>query len=133
MNKFVAAFAAIAIGMSTIPFVTSNASAQQQGTHSDGIPGMYQSPQERYFHRNGNRAYYQGQRGYRYQRQGYQNYNGFWFPAAAFLGAAVIGGIIQNGSNHSGSHVAYCQNRYRSYRMSDNTFQPNVGPRRACQ
>lgn len=29
-------------------------------------------------------------------------------------------------------HIAYCSNRYRTYRVSDNTFQPNHGPRRAC-
>jgi hypothetical protein len=30
-------------------------------------------------------------------------------------------------------HVRWCQNRYRSYRVSDNTFQPYRGPRRACR
>ena len=29
-------------------------------------------------------------------------------------------------------HVSYCQARYKTYRVSDNTFQPNNGPRRAC-
>lgn len=29
-------------------------------------------------------------------------------------------------------HVNWCYNRYRSYRASDNTFQPNYGPRRQC-
>lgn len=31
-----------------------------------------------------------------------------------------------------GGHVQWCYNRYRSYRSSDNTFQPNNGPRRQC-
>lgn len=30
-------------------------------------------------------------------------------------------------------HVAYCARKYRSYRVSDNTFQPYRGPRRACR
>lgn len=30
------------------------------------------------------------------------------------------------------SHVNWCYNRYRSYRASDNTFQPYHGPRRTC-
>nr|WP_281503052.1 BA14K family protein [Ancylobacter crimeensis] len=30
------------------------------------------------------------------------------------------------------AHVAWCHNRWRSYRSSDNTFQPNNGPRRQC-
>lgn len=31
------------------------------------------------------------------------------------------------------SHVRWCHNRYRSYRASDNTFQPYHGPRRQCR
>jgi len=30
------------------------------------------------------------------------------------------------------AHVAWCANRYRSYRAYDNTFQPNNGPRQQC-
>ncbi len=30
------------------------------------------------------------------------------------------------------AHVQWCYNRYRSYRHSDNTFQPYHGPRKAC-
>jgi hypothetical protein len=30
------------------------------------------------------------------------------------------------------SHVGWCQDRYRSYRASDNTFQPYQGARRSC-
>lgn len=30
------------------------------------------------------------------------------------------------------AHVRWCYNRYRSYRASDNTFQPYNGPRRQC-
>ena len=33
----------------------------------------------------------------------------------------------------SDAHVSYCYDRYRSYRESDNTFQPNHGPRRQCR
>lgn len=29
-------------------------------------------------------------------------------------------------------HISWCYDRYRSYRASDNTFQPNYGPRRLC-
>jgi hypothetical protein len=31
------------------------------------------------------------------------------------------------------AHVAWCYNRYRSYRDWDNTFQPYHGPRRECR
>lgn len=30
------------------------------------------------------------------------------------------------------AHVRWCNNRYRSYRAYDNTFQPYGGPRRQC-
>lgn len=29
-------------------------------------------------------------------------------------------------------HLAWCYGRYRSYRLTDNTFQPYHGPRREC-
>ncbi|MCJ8518490.1 hypothetical protein ABID21_001188 [Pseudorhizobium tarimense] len=31
------------------------------------------------------------------------------------------------------THVSWCLDRYRSYRPSDNTYQPYNGPRRACE
>jgi hypothetical protein len=31
------------------------------------------------------------------------------------------------------AHVDWCYSRYRSYRASDNTFQPYNGPRRQCR
>lgn len=31
------------------------------------------------------------------------------------------------------AHVRWCSERYRSYRVSDNTFQPYQGPRKACR
>lgn len=83
--------------------------------------------------RNGNRSYYNGHRGYDEPRRGYRQHNGFWFPAAAFVTGAIVGGTINNQPHAPGNaHVQSCQDRYRSYRASDNTFQPNNGPRRQC-
>jgi len=94
------------------------------------------------FYRERNWAYYNGHRGYRGYRPGYRRYNDFWFPAGAFIAGAVIGGalaspdpyyaprrVYRGGGN---SHVEWCYNRYRSYRASDNTYQPYDGPRRQC-
>ena len=62
--------------------------------------------------------------------------------ATAFGAGAIIGGAIaaqpryyepapaQSGINPS--HVAWCENRYRSYRAYDNTFQPYNGSRQQC-
>ncbi|WP_333826340.1 BA14K family protein [Pararhodobacter sp.] len=68
------------------------------------------------------------------------------------LGSAIVGAIVggvivnqmqQSGQQqqqhygHSGSylsrnHVDWCHNRWRSYRVSDNSYQPYNGPRRVC-
>ena len=34
--------------------------------------------------------------------------------------------------NYSARHHAWCDGRYKSYRVSDGTFQPYHGPRRRC-
>lgn len=85
------------------------------------------------FERRGNRAYYNGHRGYDQPRRGYRQHNGVWFPAAAFIVGAIIGGALENQPRAGGNaHVQYCYNRYQSYRASDNSFQPYVGGRRQC-
>lgn len=93
------------------------------------------------FYRQGSGYYYNGHRGYRTPRRGYREYNGFWFPAGAFIAGAIIGGALNNPApvyrapayrNVGNAHVEWCYNRYRSYRAYDNTFQPYNGPRRQC-
>lgn len=85
------------------------------------------------FERRNNGYYYRGYRGYRDARPGYRRYNGYYFPGAAFIAGALITGAIVNNGRPSGSdHVDWCHNRYQSYRASDNTYQPNSGPRRQC-
>jgi hypothetical protein len=90
------------------------------------------------YYRQGNAHYYNGHRGYRDRRPGYRQHNGVWFPPAAFIAGAIIGGAIANQPaarapvRAGNAHVNWCQNQYRSYRVSDNTFQPYNGPRRAC-
>lgn len=80
--------------------------------------------------------YYNGHRGYRDYRPGYRRHNGYWFPGAAFATGIIIGGAIANQPRVTGlsrSHVEYCMQRYRSYRVSDDTYQPTTGPRRRCR
>lgn len=84
----------------------------------------------------GNRHHYRGWRGH--NRHGGYYYrrhdNDFIGPAAGFVAGALIGGLVTNSISGGGgnSHVQWCYNRYRSYRASDNTFQPYNGPRRQC-
>ncbi|MGX5828395.1 BA14K family protein [Mesorhizobium sp. 43Arga] len=90
----------------------------------------------RNFARNGD-GYWNGHRGYREYRRGYRRHGDYWFPLAAFATGALITGAIVNSENnrvHEGNaHVQWCYDRYRSYRASDNTFQPNYGPRQECR
>ena len=96
------------------------------------------------FLRHGNRSFrnadrrgwYRGHRGYRDYRPGYRRHGNFWYPGAAFAAGALTGAIIGSQSGvrvqRGSSHVQWCYDRYRSYRASDNTYQPNSGPRRQC-
>lgn len=85
------------------------------------------------FERRGNQAYYNGHRGYRERRPGYRRHNGWWFPPAAFALGAIIGGATSQPANRlSNAHVRWCENRWRSYRAYDNSYQPYNGPRRVC-
>lgn len=84
--------------------------------------------------------YYRGHRGYRDYRPGYRRHGGYWFPPAAFITGAIIGGAIASQPaprtrvrDYGSAHVDWCYDRYRSYRASDNTFQPYNGPRRQCR
>jgi hypothetical protein len=95
----------------------------------------YGRDDHRGFERRGKDGYYNGQRGYSERRPGYRQYNGFWFPPAAFAIGAIIGGAINNQARPvtlSRKHLAWCESHYRSYRASDNTFNPVRGPRQTC-
>lgn len=80
--------------------------------------------------------YWRGHRGYDHYRPGYRRHGDFWFPLAAFATGAIISGAIANSNQPvyaaGDAHVRWCYDRYRSYRASDNTFQPYNGPRRQC-
>ncbi|WP_404809895.1 BA14K family protein [Microvirga lenta] len=95
------------------------------------------------FEHRGRWGYYNGHRGFREYRRGYRHYNGWWFPPAAFVAGAIIGGAIANQPavaappiyapvRLSAAHVAWCEQRWKSYRVSDNSYQPYNGPRQAC-
>jgi hypothetical protein len=90
------------------------------------------------FYRQGQNSYYNGYRGHRERRAGYRQHNGMWFPLAAFAFGAIVGGAVSGGPVQAApgrfgqAHVNWCASQYRSYRASDNTFQPYNGPRRQC-
>ncbi|WP_246739671.1 BA14K family protein [Martelella sp. HB161492] len=65
-----------------------------------------------------------------------------WVPLAA-LGATalIIGGAVAAGNNANNAapggninprHYQWCEDRYKSYRAYDNSYQPYNGPRQQC-
>ena len=86
-----------------------------------------------YFYKGGH--YFNGYRGERIYRDGYRRHNGFWYPGSAFSLAIIIAPGVQQRviRSYGGSrHINWCENRYRSYRISDNSWKPHYGPRRVC-
>lgn len=103
---------------------------------SDAVNVQYRRPG---VERRGGYYYYNGHRGYNYRRPGYRYYNGWWYPMAAFGAGVIIGGAIAQPPRYvrpapvyGSRHVQWCANRYRSYRVYDNTYQPYGGPRQQC-
>jgi hypothetical protein len=86
------------------------------------------------------RRYYRNDRRYdrRYDRRHDRRYDRRHSRSRSNAGAiigglaagAIIGGAIAS-QNRGGNRS--CAARYRSYRASDNTYQPNSGPRRVCR
>jgi hypothetical protein len=65
-------------------------------------------------------------------RPGCRRYNdGLWYSLTAFGAGAVVGGAATQPA-YASSHIQWWANRYRTYRASDNTYQPNSGPRAQC-
>ncbi|PBB21645.1 BA14K family protein [Mesorhizobium sp. WSM4313] len=147
MNKIASGLLATALSASFLAaeMVPVNAQPayvpQPQGLSSDLQTVQYRDWRRhrsfnRDFSRRGDAVYWNGHRGYREYRRGYRRHGDYWFPLAAFATGALITGAIVNSENNrvyrGNAHVQWCYDRYRSYRASDNTFQPNNGPRQQC-
>ncbi|WP_348631586.1 BA14K family protein [Mesorhizobium sp. M1C.F.Ca.ET.187.01.1.1] len=68
-------------------------------------------------------------------RPGYHYYNGYWFPAAAFVAgvaAATVAPPPRPAARLAATHVRWCSERYVSYRAWDSSYQPYDGPRQQC-
>lgn len=73
--------------------------------------------------------------GNRYYRDRYYRHDNTGAIIGGLAAGAIIGGIIASQPRVSAgsSHADYCYSKYRSYRASDNTYQPTSGPRRQCR
>ena len=86
-------------------------------------------------YRDYNRSGYYRDRYYRdrYRRHYDHDDNDVGAVIGGLAAGAIIGGAMQQPRpTYGGSHVSWCQNRWRSYRAYDNSYQPNSGPRRIC-
>jgi hypothetical protein len=73
---------------------------------------------------------WRGHRGYRVQRPGYRRHrDGFWYPRAAFTVRVAPGVRVRVGP----AQARWCRDRYKTYRISDNTFVATGGVRRVCR
>jgi hypothetical protein len=134
-----AATATVPVNAATIYVPQAQAQASDVINVSDRSSRRYriyrQHRRHRDYRRHDGHYYWRGHRGYRHYRPGYRRHGDLWFPLAAFATGAIIGGALANDRPpaYSGNaHIRWCYNRYRSYRASDNTYQPYHGPRRQC-
>ncbi len=89
------------------------------------------------YYRDGRYGWYNGHRGYRDYRPGYRRHKRLLVPGRRIPRWCDRGrGSVRTSPVYrrsvGSSHVEWCYNRYRSYRASDNTFQPYNGPRQQC-
>lgn len=80
-----------------------------------------------------NDRYWNDDRRYRKHRRHYRG--GLYVQPRLYLGVPTYRYVQPRryyGYRLSAAHVAWCYNRYISYREWDNTFQPYHGPRRQC-
>ncbi|MCH4546049.1 BA14K family protein [Rhizobium changzhiense] len=103
-------------------------------------PGQFSNNRRWYRNRHDyrDRRYYRDDRyGWdrRYDRR-YRRHDNTGAIIGGLAAGAIIGGIIASQPRaraYGSSHADYCYSRYRSSRASDNTYQPNYGPRRRCR
>lgn len=64
------------------------------------------------------RGWYNGYRGYPRYRAGYRHYDGWWYPAGAFVAGALIAGAIANSNSYYGGDY------YPRYYAPDPVYYP---------
>ncbi len=141
IRKLVTA-ASIAIAALLVTLPTASAQSTNTGTGADQA-----GPRNSEYQRNGNwngriiiRGGYpswNGYRGWNERRAGHRFYRGYWFPTAAFAITIAPRPIYRTGPRYTialpARHVAWCENRYRTYRISDNSYAYKVGQRTSCK
>ncbi len=69
---------------------------------------------------------------YRYRPSVYLDFSSPYYYDNDYYEPPVYSQRVYRRVQMSAEHVDWCYDRYRSYRESDNTYQPYNGPRRQC-
>ena len=133
-TKAVAVLAALAASITATPPALAGSSSSITGTE---LPPVLGQRWPVYRHRRPIVIpYYNGYRGWPQWRSGYRRHaNGWWYPLAAFGVEVIIrqprpyGRVV---TDLPPEHYVWCDRRYKTYRVWDDTFQPNKGPGRLC-
>lgn len=140
MKKLIIAVLSLATGFSGVPAFAAPAFVQRpaiSGDLSTSNNGQVEKVEWRH-HRNWGRhhRYYRDhhRRYYRDRHYHRRHHNNAGAILGGLAAGAIIGGALAAPRTRTyTSHQAYCASKYRSYRASDNTYQPYHGPRRQCR
>jgi hypothetical protein len=102
--------------------------------HTDIVTVGYHGGHGHHDHWHGHHHdHWHGHGGHRWH--GYDGYYDDDDGSGMLFKALVTGTLLgrQRTEAYDGGHSRDCAARYRSYRSSDNTYQPSQGPRRACR
>ncbi|MEP7456155.1 BA14K family protein [Phyllobacterium sp. SB3] len=108
------------------------------GLQNQKSTNLFEIRDRREFRRNNNRRAdrhhkrWRGDRDHRRYGRDRRHRNNAGAIIGGLAAGAIIGGVLSSQANSNNSHVQNCYDRYRSYRASDNTYQPTNGPRRQC-
>jgi hypothetical protein len=141
MKKTLATLCAAAISLTSLGMASAPASAAPLQTSIQITGGAElisvrdrrdRKDRKDRFERRGNAYYFNGFKGDRRHRPGWRSYGGWYFPPSAFSFGITINPPSRPGIRLSARHINWCEDHYRSYRRSDNTFKPVGAPRRQC-
>jgi len=113
----------------TLPITLDN---NASGSIETALPITKVRNKHKRAHRRYNRRRH-GQR-FRSRRGGHRHYyNGFWYAAPFWLGATTYYRDPYYAPRRGSRHVRWCLNRYRSYRLSTDTFRGYDGYDHLCR
>jgi hypothetical protein len=145
MKALLSVMSALAVAATLMLPTTVTASAQDRTYGSSNLYAQvdYRRDGRRYGpprHYRGGREWRHGGRHhgprYRHGRRSGPSFNviigggSYYRPAPRYI--APPARPVRPAYGVSRAHIDWCYSRYRSYRASDNSFQPYNGPRRAC-